>query len=123
VETTPLIRDSGLGRWLDSGMHWDEAIPYLRRIVRAEPRDFQAQLLLGRCYCRVGRYAEAIATYRSAIAAQPSEGVGYAALAEAQELNGERYGALRTLEEGSRSAKTNLAVVERRLGDLRKAVA
>ena len=98
THTTNTQTHMGRYRWGEMGEEWQEAIPYLRRILRSRPDDFQAQFALGRCYFRLRQYDRAICAYRSAAALAPADGAAHTELAAALEEMGDRMGASRARE-------------------------
>src|SRR5687767_3147008 len=49
----------------------DEAIPYFEKVLKIDPNDVGANINLGQLYAQQRKYPEAIATLRTAVAAEP----------------------------------------------------
>ena len=49
----------------------EEAVPYLKRVLKQDPKDLGANLTLGQCYLQLRRFDEAVEVFRIAAEAEP----------------------------------------------------
>jgi tetratricopeptide (TPR) repeat protein len=125
VERDPLglILTACLGWHCLFSREYDAALDPARRALRMDPQLYWAHLIMGWAYEQQGRFDEAIASYRVAVANSAETPMAVAALAHALALSGQAEDArqlLTALERRGRSAYVSaydLAVINIGLGD------
>jgi protein O-GlcNAc transferase len=73
----------GLGQALQALDRWQDAAEAYRRVLRSDPKSFDARLALGMALQRAGQPAPAAAAYRSALALRPHDAAATANLGTA----------------------------------------
>jgi arylsulfatase A-like enzyme/Flp pilus assembly protein TadD len=77
---------------------FDEALPVLRQVLARDPRNAFATLVTGSAYMGMGRYHEAITSYRRYLELVPTSAYAHHWIAVCQLRLGDREGALREAE-------------------------
>jgi tetratricopeptide (TPR) repeat protein len=95
---------SKLGNWLLDRQDPQEAVPYLERAFRLNPRDTETAYALARAYARTGRYNQARTRLKDLLRNRPQDARLYELLGDVEEKMDEPLGAVRSYE---RAAQLN----------------
>ncbi len=80
-----------LAKWHFQGKDYDSTLKVLARALSLKPRNFLANVLMGRSFMALGRTDEALSTYKRLTVMWPDQAQSWAILGEAQ-LNTGRFG-------------------------------